>query len=249
MGLTGFSMDGYGVPNTNNEFTGMLGGNGRDMVNDPFIKGYAFIRWTKLPKWVTDAYKQAAEFMEANFMEFSGLSDMEMSTETVPSGFNANEYHVAGGMQKQNTDFSLKFTEWSGSPVRAMFQYWVSGIRDPETGLATYVAVNDGKYGAQHHTGEMLYVVTRPDAHNVGGNNIEFACYYTNVMPTRIPLSHLTYSQGDRGKVELDIPFKANFHMSPKIDAFATKVLGETMFKYKSLGDYERIGTSLTRKP
>jgi hypothetical protein len=162
-----------------------------------------------------------------------------MTTESVSSGFNANEYHIAGGIQKANTDFTIKFQEYSGSPVRAMFQYWVSGMRDPETGLATYVAATGGNYGAKHHTGELLYIVTRPDAHNANGNNIEFAAYYTSVMPTKIALNHLNYSIGDRTAVEIDMPFKGNLHMSPRVDALAETMLKATTFGYKALGDWD----------
>jgi hypothetical protein len=249
MALTAFDMSAFDRTNGQNQFTGALDGNGKTMVNDPFITGYAFIRWMKLPTWVTKPFPKMADFIEGNFRSLGGLSDIEMQAEGVTSGFNANEYMVPTGISKGNTEFSISLQEWSGQPVRAMLQYWVSGMRDPETGLATYVSdplVKDG-YRAANHTGELLYVVTRPDAHNVNGNNIEFACYWTNVFPTKIPLTHLNYTQGTRAPQEIDVPFKGNFHMSAAIETYAQNVLKKTMFNYKSLGDWTRDGADALR--
>jgi hypothetical protein len=232
---TGFNFNEYESPSS---FLGALDLAGKDMTNDPMIKGYAYFRWLKLPSWVLKKFPKAMEFTEANMQGFDGISDIDLTTEAVTSGFAAQEYQVAAGVTKGNTEFQIKFQEFSGSPVRSLFQYWASGIRDPETGLATYVNVNDGQYGARHHTGELLYIQTRPDAHNVDNDNIEFAAIYTSVFPTKIALAQHNYSKGDHGQVEIDIPFKGNFHTSQAVEDLAKKVLKSTMFGFRAMGDY-----------
>jgi len=204
-----------GAPNTN-----------QDTLNyDPFLPGYAFIFWFKLPTWLTANFPNFANLTQKNFMAFSGLSDIDLQTVAHNYGFANNEYHVASTIQKQNTEFTLRHTEFSGSPIRNAYTFWVSGIRDPETGIATYPKFAGIDYAAKNHTAEMLYVVTRPDVNNTAKNNIEFACYYTAIMPKRIPLNHLNFELGSHDIQNLEIPFSGNLHISPQIDAFAKTTL------------------------
>ena len=194
---------------------------------DPLITGYAFIIWTHVPDWVTGAYSDFIPMTQKNFKSFDGVEDMSMDTAAYSQSFNGTEYNVASSISKANTEFTLKHQEFSGSPIKDMYQYWISGIRDPETGIATYPVKKGIEYAAKNHTGSLIYIVTRPDANNVSKSNIEFAAYYTNVMPTKIPLSHFNYSQNDHALVEIDIPFKGNMHISPRVDAFAKTQLNK----------------------
>ena len=208
-------------------FTGGL--NFQELNFDPIVTGYAFIFWTKLPKWVVKMYPGFAAMTQKNFKSFDGISDIELQVQEYNYGFANNEYAVAGGITKANTDFTIRHQEYSGNPIKNMYTAWVSGIADPETGIATYPRTFGMDYAAKNHTGELIYIVTRPDANNTSKTNIEFAAYYTNVMPTRIPLGHLNYSQGDHNLVELDIPFRGNMHIGAKVDKFAKQVLSSNI--------------------
>jgi hypothetical protein len=207
-------------------FTGGL--NLKQLAFDPLVTGYAFIVWTKLPKWVVQEYPGFKAMTEKNFKAFSGIEDMELQTQQYQYGFANNDYNVASGITKNNTEFTLRHQEFSGSPIKNMYQFWVSSIADPETGIATYPKVYGMEYSAKNHTGELMYIVTRPDVNNTEKNNIEFAAYYTNVMPKRIPLSHFEYAQGEHNLVELEIPFNGNMHISAKVDNYAQRLLATT---------------------
>jgi hypothetical protein len=167
------------------------------------------------------------EFTQKNFKSFDGIGDMSLESADYEHTFNGNAYGVASNISKENTSFTLKHQEFSGSPVRKMYQYWVSGIRDPRTGIATYPKIFNLPYAAKNHTGELMYIVTRPDADNVTSDNIEFAAYYTNVYPTSIPLSHLNYSQNSHDLAEIDIEFRGTMNISAKVDEYAYKLLGD----------------------
>lgn len=207
-------------------FTGGL--NLQELNFDPLVTGYAFIIWTKLPQWIEQEFPGFKSMTQKNFKSFDGISDMELQTQAYSYGFNSNEYNVAAGISKNNTEFTLKHQEYSGSPIKNMYQYWISSISDPETGIATYPVKYNMDYAMKNHTGELMYIVTRPDVNNVNKKNIEFAAYYTNVFPTKIPLGHLNYSQGDRNLVEIDITFKGNMHISAKVDRYAKVLLNST---------------------
>ena len=204
-------------------FTGKM--NTQILDFDPFVSGYAFIIWVKIPAWVTDAYPNFRQMTQKNFKTFQGISDLELQTAQYTHTFNANAYEYATTLNKGNTNFSISHQEFSGSPIKNMYQFWVSGIRDPETDIATYARAYNTSYGAKNHTGELLYIVTRPDANNYEHNNIEFSAYYTAVFPTRIPLNHLNYSQGSHDSPDIEINFVGDLHIGPAVDEFAYSVM------------------------
>lgn len=219
---------------------------GNDNINrfDPFIPGYATVIWTKLPVFMDDSsQKQFRALTEKNFKAFSGLSDISLEVESLAHGFTGNELPVATTIRKENTTFNLRHYELAGSPIRQYYTEWITGIRDPETGLATYngkIKDQTYQYSMKNHTGELLYIVTDPSNAVGGASGIEFACYYTNVFPTKIPLDHLNYSSGDHGLVETDIEFRGNFHMSKDINDMAVKAMQTYAIK-KTYGEYNSL--------
>jgi hypothetical protein len=223
-------------------FNGAL--NTLELEFDPLIQGYAFFKWTVLPTWMQTAFPNFGPITEKNFRSFSGISDIELETSAISHGFNSNEYNYATGTKKNNTEFSIKHQEFSGSPIRNMYQYWITGIRDPETGIATYPRVYGIEYSAKNHTGEIIYIATRPDANNVDMHNIEFACYYTAVMPTKILLGHFNYDPGSHDGVEYEQSFKGVFHMSEKVDEFAKDVLAAKTYGILELGQFDPTNPS-----
>lgn len=211
---------------------------------DPLVTGYAFIRWMKLPKWVQSSFPNFATMTQKNFKAFSGISDMELQTGSYMYSFNSNEYQVNTGLTKNNNTFSMTHQEFSGSPMKNMYQYWISGISDPATGIATYPVVNGIEYGAKNHTGELMYIVTRPDANNMNGHHsIEFAAYYTNVMPLKIPLSHFDYTMGTHDTPEVSIDFTGTMNISPAVDNLAADVL-KTTYTFKTEDDFRPSTTA-----
>lgn len=210
----------------NSFFTGAL--NLQKLEFDPIVTGWAFIIWTKIPFWVQQEFPGFKAMTQKNFKELGGISNIELQTAAHTYGFNNNEYHVHTGLSKGNTEFTLKHQEFSGSPLKNGYQFWVTGINDPEVGIATYPAVYGVDYAAKNHTGALMYIMTRPDANNVKMRNIEFACYYTNVFPTIDPIGSYNYTQGSHDLIEVNQTFKGTFHFGPKTDSYAVELLKQT---------------------
>lgn len=206
---------------------------------DPLISGYAFFKWMKVPKWVEIAFPGFRAMTEKNFLEGFSISDIELETNPITWGFAQNDYNVATNSKKGNTDFNIKHHEFSGSPIRNAYQYWITGIRDPETGIATYPRLSGLPYGAKNHTGEIIYITTRPDANNVDANNIEFACYYTAVMPTKINLAQFAFTHGTHDLAQYEQSFKGCFHISPKVDELAKTILRDQVYGIRELGEFD----------
>lgn len=233
----------YNYEQSDNLFSGVWNLNNSNLNKyDPFITGYSFIVWTKLPAFFSSDFNKKFKGMtEKNFKAFSGVSDLNLSVEDVTHGFTGNAYGVATNIQKENTSFTITHQELAGSPIRELYTYWVTGIRDFETGLATYHGKIGSSqcpyYSAKFHTGELLYVKTDP-AGGYKGTGIEFACYYTNVMPTKIPQEHLNYTSGDHSVVEIAMDFRGNFHMSEDINKMAVQFMKDNHIN-KGFGDYK----------
>ena len=220
---------------------------------DPFMTGHAYIIWTKLPSFMPSAVRTKFKDMtEKNFKSFSGISDMVMDTESITGGFAGNTYDAASNLKKAEGNFTIKHQEYLGSPIRELYEYWVTGIRDPETGLCTYHGRLGGAdcpyYSAKFHTGELLYIVTDPAGALGGEKSIEFACYYTNVMPTKVPQSHLEFTNGEHNSVEIDQDFKGVWHRSKRIDELARKLIDKkyTLNSFMNYGSATNSGVSMT---
>lgn len=190
---------------------------------DPYVSGYAFLKWITLPQWIDNKF---AQLTERNFKGLSGLNDMQMDTGTITAGFTKNELAHAQGTVQKAEGFTLKYQNQSGAPIDRMYNHWVSGIRDPKTGIATYPKLSGLPYHSRNHTATLLYVVTRPDADNFGAgsgekSNIEFAALWTNVMPTKIILNPYNFEQGDHSFNDNEQEFKGYLNIGQAVEEFA----------------------------
>jgi len=212
---------------------------GHSTPADPLVNGYAFIRWVKIPSWVREEYEQFADLFEKNFKSFSGLENFTLENGEMGSGFSSNAADFATTIGAKPKQFSIAHNEFSGSPMRAAYAHWVSGIRDPETNVSTYPKKYGIEYSDSNHTGEFVYIVTRPDADNVDANIIEFAAYFTHAKPTVIPNDYYNYSTGTHELGEFEQPFSARMHISSTVDEYAASLLRSRPTNFKHAGDFD----------
>lgn len=211
---------------TNSFFTGA-----DDTINlytDPFVTGYAFIYWVDLPSWFEQDpdLKYYKELSQKNFRSFNGVSPLTLNTITTQSGFAGNEIAWAGDMNRDNTEFTISHKEYSGGIMRKMYQKWLTFMRDPRTGIALYPKLFNVDYGARNHSGQLLYCVTRPDVTNTSKHIIEYACFYSNVIPTNLPLDSLyNFELGSQDSPTIEISFRGSPEIGPDVDEYAQKIL------------------------
>lgn len=204
-----------------------------DQINlylDPIVTGYAFIYWVDLPDWFNEDadLKYFKQLSEKNFRSFQGINSIELNTSQLQTGFAGHEINVVTGVSRQNTEFQIGHKEFSGSPMTKMYQKWISMIRDPRTGVALYPKLYNVEYGARNHSGQLLYIMTRPDATNAGKNVVEYACFYSNVVPTNVPLDSLyNFEIGSQDSPQIEITFKGFPEIGPNVNAYAEKILKE----------------------
>ena len=215
-----------------------------DLINqnfDPYVSGFAFIYWTQLPSWFEKDpdLKYFKQMTQKNFMGFQGLNSVDLQTLQLNSGFAGNEYEVVGGVNKNNTEFTLTHKEFSGGIMRKLYSKWLFLMRDPRTGIALYPRLFNIEYGSRNHTGQLLYVVVRPDVTNTASSEgiVEFAAYYTNVFPKSIPLDHYNYTIGNQESNTLEINMAGNAEIGPSVEKYAEKILKEKILKVAEDGE------------
>lgn len=203
---------------------------------DPLVTGYAFIKWLKVPSWIDQDYPWLCE---RNFKSFSGINDIELDAGGISAGFTGNEISYAKGSGQKAEGFTLKHQEFSGSPLTSIYNHWVSGIRDPKTGIATYPGTYKMEYHSDNHTGTLLYVVTRPDADNFDGtgHNIEFAALYTHCMPTKIAIGHFNYDTNSHDMPEVEQSFKGYMHIGQNIMELAKDLSNTHIYTFETEGE------------
>lgn len=212
----------------NSIFTGV-----DDQVNlylDPIVTGYAFIYWVSLPDFFEEDadLKYFKQLSQLNFRSFNGINSFELNTSQVTTGFAGHEINVVTGISRQNTEFTIGHKEYSGGVMRKMYQKWISLIRDPRTGIALYPKLYDVDYGARNHSAQLLYIVTRPDVTNTGKNIIEHAQFYSNVVPTNVPLDSLyNFELGSQDSPTIEITFRGFPEIGPNVDEYAATILAE----------------------
>jgi hypothetical protein len=224
-------------------------------AKDPYVSGYAFVKWIKVPRWLgADEGREFKQLTERNFKGFSGLSDLQMDTGAVTAGFTANELSFAKGTVQKPEGFTLKYQVKSGADIDKYYNEWVSGIRDPKTGIATYPRKTGMPYHSDNHTGILLYVVTRPDADNfekkADGSNIEFAALYTHVMPTKMMLDHYNYEAGSHEFSEKEQEFKGYMNFGQAVEAFAAaQMAASKVYKFYNENDFLNLSEYATSVP
>ncbi|WP_368880307.1 hypothetical protein [Proteus mirabilis] len=207
---------------------------------DPYISGYAFIFWLKVPSWLSNAEEFKA-FSQKNFKGLQGIQNIDMDTEGIRAGFTQNETHHSKALQAKPSEFTLKFQNHAGSPMIKHYNEWVSGIRDPKTGIATYPKEFGLEYHSSNHTGELLYVVTRPDANNFEGNNIEFATLITSVQPKRILMEHFNFEAGSNEFSDGEMPLAGYLNIGEKVDKFAQQYAKDRVYNFITENSFDNI--------
>ena len=208
-------------------FTGV-----EDEINlfmDPYVSGYAFIYWLELPSWFErdDDLKYFKQLTQKCFRGFSGIMPLDLETSTQQTGFAGNEINVITRINRGNTDFTISFKEYSGTPIRKMFQKWITMMRDPRTGIAIYPKLFDVDYGARNHSAKIMYITTRPDVTNTNKEIVEFAAMWSNVIPVNVPLDTLfgNFEIGNQDSPTIDINFKGFPEIGPDVERYAKEIL------------------------
>ena len=203
---------------------------------DPFKGGFPRIFMVRQPLFVRDAIPtKMAKFkhlLEYGNTGISGLQNVTLNTGTLEGGYANRQMAIPTIAEDGTNELQIKTYEFSGSPVREVLHFWVTGMADLQSGLTTYHGLldSDNAYKANqaNQTAEFIYCLT-----DQTGRRIEYACLFANCFPKSIPMDHLNADSSDHNTVPITVSFSTTKYESEQINLTAAKLLK----KYQILTD------------
>jgi hypothetical protein len=220
----------------------------------PFRPGIARLYFHKTPYFMAKGFAKLTEnfrsYIETGFKSVSGLGDLSSTDMTIEGGWANQKMNSMGLVTDETNEIEITLYEQTGSPVRSFIETWMTGIRDPRSGVAHYHGYvkgptnSDGSsvsgsgddniepitYCEKNHTGEFIYVVLDPTA-----QYIEYACLLAHVWPKSSPRSHLNYASGQVDPAELTLRFDCVKYESKYINDIAAYYIEKSNLLYNYL--------------
>jgi hypothetical protein len=190
----------------NNRLTRNFGGTIAG-VADPYITGYHFVYFAKVPTALAK-YASLATGDIQNLLAGACLSV------TPPGGtLNKVEFTGLGGIKwavPANIDYgnsvSVKFLEFNGTPILNIMHGWVQMIRDYRTGTTDLIDGAQNGYSKGTYACVMYYWTTAPDA-----KTVEYYACYDGVFPTKDPQDLYTSDVETVGRLDVEIEFNVDY--------------------------------------
>lgn len=183
-------------------------------VADPYVTGYHFIRFDKLPGKLT-TYTGAGNSGMSAEEDIKNVLSASCLSVTPPGGtLNKIEYTGLGGLKfsvpgniDYGTSVSLKFVEFNKTPILDIMHGWVKMIRDYRTGVSDLLDGDDGAgYSNTTYAGLLYYWTTAPD-----GKTVEYYACYDGVYPTKDPQDLFTSDVETVGRLDIEIEFNVDY--------------------------------------
>lgn len=231
-------------PNDITKYSLFLGG--LDTTNkslaqyDPLRTGYGRIFFVRMPFFMEcimeDATKGVKHMLEYGNTGITGLGNTTLDFEQFTGGYAGKSFDIPTVAKDETTEITIQLYEFAGSPIREYMEMWISGISDPNTGLATLhnARAEDGsrvKYTQANITAEAFYVHTGPTGR---ADDIQYSCFLTNMMPKQATKDHFEYTSGDHKIVQISQTFTCVKYESKQINNVAKALIK----KYVILRDF-----------
>ena len=204
----------------------------------PYIRGVSRVFLHKPPAFMLERYpdmtRRFKTYLETSYTSLDGIGDISVDFTDFEGGFAGQRYSTVMLARDDTENITIQVYELSGSPVREYLDTWVTGTRDPRSGIAHYHGVIADKgaeyYSEKNHTAEMFYVNLDPTA-----INIEYCCMFAHMFPTRVPKAHLNYEKGNRDNALLDLEFRTTKYESPAINNIGAGYMANSNVNYNYL--------------
>ena len=204
----------------------------------PYIRGVSRIFLHKPPAFMLERFpdltRRFKTYLETGFTSVDGISDISVDFTDFEGGFAGQRFSTVSLARDETENITIQLYELTGSPVRESLDTWITGTRDPRSGIAHYHGLIAEKgadyYSEKNHTAEMIYVNLDPTA-----MNIEYAAMFAHMFPTRVPKAHLNYEKGNRDNALLDIEMRCSKYESPAINNIGAWYIANSNVNYNYL--------------
>ena len=233
----------------------------------PYIPGITRMFMHKEPYFMQIAFPDETDnfksYIETGYKSIQGISDMTVGSEQIQGGWANQNYEVISTVTDDTDTISIGIYEQTGSPVREFLELWVTGVRDPRSGVAHYHGVvetpvyNNNK--TDEGTNDVPSYAAMGDYNSKAGqiwvpygeknhtaefvyydldptaHYIEYACMFAHAFPKSVKKDHLNYSSGDRTPVEMTVDFAVMKYESRYINDLAIHYLIKDQLEYNYL--------------
>lgn len=193
----------------------------------PYIQGVSRIFVHKTPYFMDQLddetmSKRFKTYVETGYKEIGGIQNLSVNFTTFEGGFNNQNFQNVANSSDESNSLSITVYELTGSPIREYLDTWVTGVRDPRSGIAHYHGLiqkyyngttGGVPYAEKNHTAEFIYTTYDPT-----GLYLEYACMFAHCFPQSVPKDHLNYQSGNREGVTMQLEFAAEHYESPAIN-------------------------------
>jgi len=183
-------------------------------VADPYLTGYGFSFFDRLPAKLAEYASQGPSGIASN-AEIQNILAASCLSVTPPGGtLTKTEFTGLGGIKwgvpgafEYGNSVSVKYLEFSKTPILDIFHGWFKLMRDYRTGVSDQVDGDDGSgYSARSYAGLLYYWTTAPD-----GQTVETYACYDGVFPTKDPQDLYSFDIENVGKLEVEIEFNVDY--------------------------------------
>jgi hypothetical protein len=214
---------------------------------NPYIQGVSRIFMYKVPAFMKvldpDMTRRFKTIVETGATSISGIGNLSSDFVEFQGGFAGQRFNNISSVTDDTDTLTIQVYELSGSPIREFLDTWMTGVRDPRSGIAHYhgaVKTDIGNtsggsgetvlYGERSHTAEFVYTTMDPT-----GLDLEYSCLWAHCFPTTVDKSHLNYETGNRANVQMNIEFRTTKYESPAINDVGNYFLLNSKVEYNYL--------------
>lgn len=231
----------------------------------PYIPGIARLFMHKEPVFMQVAFPTETDnfksYIETGYKSVQGINDLSASAESIQGGWANQQYEILTSVQDDTTEITIGLYEQTGSPVREFLELWLTGVRDPRSGVAHYHGVvetpthlSTGLYTKGTNTSykEMgnyneknnIYVPYCERNHTAEfvyydldptAHYIEYACMFAHAFPKNVNKDFYNYNSGERSPVESSVQFSVMKYESRYINDLAIHYLIKDQLEYNYL--------------
>lgn len=175
-------------------------------VAEPLVTGYHFVAFTHLPKMLPGyaGFNNNTEI--ANVLSASCLSATPPGGtlgKVEFTGLGGVKWAVPGNIDYGNS-FSVKFLEFSGTPILNIMHGWIKMIRDYRTGLTDLTGTN--AYSKSTYSSLIYYWTTAPNL-----TDIEYYACYDGCFPLKDPQDLYGSDVETVGRLDPEIEFSLDY--------------------------------------
>lgn len=217
-------------------------------VADPYVSGYHFIWFDKLPP---DLYKytQTGVSKIASNTDIQNVLAATCLSVTPPGGtLNKVEFTGLGGVKwavpaaiDYGNSVSVKFLEMNKTPILDIMHGWCKMIRDYRTGVSNLEDNADGSgYTKPTYSGMMYYWTTAPDAKTIG-----YSACFDGMFPSKDPQDLFTSDVETVGKLDIEVEFNVDYAwhepwVAEKCQQFANDLFAPAKTAVENYGETQK---------